>query len=60
MVRGSMGDQELRERTFVFGCRIVRLCRFPSQNSGVSRQIAGQLLRAGTSIGASLEGARRA
>jgi four helix bundle protein len=47
-------------RTFDFACGIVRLCRQLSANPGISRQIAGQLLRAGTSIGANAEEAKAA
>jgi four helix bundle protein len=52
--------RDLSERTFQFACDIVRFCRAFSREPGVSRQIAGQLLRAGTSIGANTEEARAA
>lgn len=48
----------LTDRTFVFACDIVRFCRALSVTPGVHRQIAGQLLRAGTSIGANTEEAK--
>jgi four helix bundle protein len=38
----------------------VGLCRTLSGESGVSRQISGQLLRAGTSVGANAEEAKAA
>ncbi|MBS1817981.1 MAG: four helix bundle protein [Acidobacteria bacterium] len=55
-----MQARELRERTFEFACRIVRLCRRLSQTPNVQRQISAQLLRAGTSVGANLKEAKSA
>jgi four helix bundle protein len=52
--------RDLCERTFLFACDIVSFCRELSKESGVCRQIAGQLLRAGTSVGANTEEARAA
>jgi four helix bundle protein len=52
--------QDIRERTFRFGCDVVRFCRTFSVVPGVHRQIGGQLLAAGTSIGANLEEAKGA
>src|SRR5262245_33348776 len=49
---------DLCERTFVFACDIVRFCRNLSLQPGAPRQIAAQLLKAGTSIGANTEEAR--
>jgi four helix bundle protein len=46
---------DLPERTFQFACRVVRVCRHLSREPGISRQVAGQLLRAGTSVGANIE-----
>ena len=43
------------ERSFEFAVRIVRLCRFLETQDRVSRTLANQLLRAGTSIGANIE-----
>jgi len=45
---------DIRERTFLFAVRIVKLCRFLEQNSNVSKSLIGQLLDAGTSVGANL------
>ena len=45
----------IRERTFAFAVRIVKLCQYLEKNSGVSKNLIGQLLNAGTSIGANLE-----
>lgn len=52
------GRRDLPERTFKFATRIVDLCRKLDQTPGVSRILASQLLRAGTSIGANLEEAQ--
>ena len=43
------------ERTFEFARRVVMLCRTLDQAPGVSRTLANQLLRSGTSIGANVE-----
>jgi four helix bundle protein len=51
---------ELSERTFLFACDIVSFCLVLSQRPGAHRQIAGQLLRAGTSVGANQEEAKAA
>jgi four helix bundle protein len=49
---------DLRERTFQFARRIVRLCsKLPS--STVSSVFRNQLLRSGTSVGANYREARR-
>ena len=52
--------RDLCERTFEFARDIVGLCRALSHEPGVCRQIAGQLLRAGTSVGANAEEAKAA
>lgn len=46
---------DLRERTFRFAVRIVKLSKFLDNSPGVSRTLARQLLRSGTSIGANVE-----
>jgi len=46
------------ERSFEFAVRVVRLCRFLESQDRVSRTLANQLLRAGTSIGANIEEAQ--
>ncbi len=51
---------DIRERAFLFAVRIVKLCRFLEQNSNVSKSLIGQLLDAGTSVGANLEEAKAA
>lgn len=51
--------EELRQRTFVFACRIVVLCRELTQDVQ-TRDIARQLLRSGTSAAANYRAACRA
>ena len=52
--------RDLCERTFLFSCDIVAFCLILGRRPGAHRQIAGQLLRAGTSVGANAEEARAA
>ena len=52
--------RDLCDRTFVFARDIVVLCMSLSKQPGAHRQIAGQLLRAGTSVGANAEEAKAA
>lgn len=47
--------RDLPERTFEFARLVVSLCRTLDQAPGVSRTLANQLLRSGTSIGANVE-----
>jgi len=49
---------DIKERTFIFGVAIVRLCNELSKRPGVSRNLGYQLLRSGTSIGANVEEAQ--
>lgn len=51
---------DITERSFDFSVRIVKLCRYLDEQSGVSRTLSRQLLRSGTSIGANLEEGRGA
>jgi four helix bundle protein len=52
-------SSELKERTFDFGVRVVRLVE--SLPKGTTTQVIGrQLLRAGTSVGANYRAAKRA
>ena len=51
----AKNPRDLPERTFAFAQRIVRLCQVLDQTPGVSRALANQLLRSGTSIGAQVE-----
>jgi len=47
--------QEIGQRAFAFAVRVVKLCRALEKTPGVSRTLANQLLRSGTSVGANLE-----
>ncbi len=47
--------QDIKERSFDFAIRIVSLCRTLESQSKISRTLANQLLRSGTSIGANIE-----
>lgn len=47
--------KDLPERTFEFARRVVKLCQVLEQTPGISRTLANQLLRSGTSIGANVE-----
>lgn len=49
------GVRDIRERTFDFACRIVALHQYVVKQGGTARTVGGQVLRAGTSIGANLE-----
>ncbi len=51
-----MAEQhDIKERTFEFATRVVRLCRALEESPGISRTLANQLLRSGTSVGANVE-----
>jgi four helix bundle protein len=52
--------RDLCDRTFLFSCEIVTFCLAMARQPGATRQIAGQLLRAGTSVGANAEEAKAA
>lgn len=45
----------IKERSFAFAVRIVKLCKYLEKSSDVSKSVVGQLLDAGTSVGANLE-----
>ena len=49
---------DVRERSFDFAVRIVKLSKYLEKNSSVSRNVIMQLLDAGTSVGANLEEAK--
>lgn len=51
-------ELQIVERSFAFAVRVVRLCCFLETQDRVSRTLANQLLRAGTSIGANIEEAQ--
>ncbi len=50
--------RDIRERTFEFALRIVKLCHELNKKPGVARDISRQLLKAGTSVGANVEEAQ--
>ena len=45
----------ITQRTRQFALRIIKLCQFLDKQSSITRTIAQQLLRSGTSIGANIE-----
>jgi len=47
--------KDSKERTFGFAVQVVKLCRVLDKKGGVSRILANQLLRSGTSVGANVE-----
>lgn len=47
--------RDLPSRTFEFARRVVKLCASLDATPGISRTLANQLLRSGTSIGANVE-----
>jgi four helix bundle protein len=47
--------RDLPARTFEFARRVVKVCQLLDQSPGVSRTLAGQLLRSASSIGANVE-----
>lgn len=51
----SQVPRPIGERTFEFAIQVVTLCKQLGGKAGVTRTISGQLLRAGTSIGANVE-----
>ncbi|MCI0537164.1 MAG: four helix bundle protein [Verrucomicrobiales bacterium] len=58
MVNAGPAKLDLPERTFNFARRVVKLCQMLDQTPGVSRTLANQLLRSGTSVGANVEEAQ--
>ena len=59
IVNCGMTTQELKDRTFKFGIRIVRAVEALPRGD-ISRTLGGQLLRAGTSVGANYRAAAHA
>ena len=59
IVNSGMTTQELKDRIFKFGIRIVRAVEALAKDD-ISRTLARQLLRAGTSVGANYRAAARA
>ena len=52
--------RDITDRTFAFAVAVVRFCQTLGRTSGAKRTVAGQLLRAGTSVGANVEEAQGA
>jgi four helix bundle protein len=50
--------KDIRERTFEFALRIVKLCQELDSQPGVARTLSRQLLKSGTSVGANMEEAQ--
>jgi len=57
-LRMSKNGYDIRERTFKFAVRIVKLCQKLDSIPGVPRTLSHQLLKAGTSVGANVEEAQ--
>jgi len=51
-------ELKITDRSFDFSVRVVKLCRFLESQDRVSKTLANQLLRSGTSIGANVEEAQ--
>ena len=56
--KGEPRIKDIRERTFAFAVRIVKLCQYLEKDTKVSKTLIIQLLKAGTSVGANLEEAQ--
>jgi four helix bundle protein len=57
---GNMTKEEMKQRTKTYALRIIRLCESLPENNKTAQVIKGQLLRAGTSVGANYRAACRA
>jgi len=55
-----MEKLHIKERSFQFAVQVIALCKTLDQQPGVSRTMANQLLRSGTSIGANVAEAQAA
>lgn len=51
---------DIEERTFQFGVRTVKLCRYLEGKSWINSTLGKQILRCGTSIGSNVEEAQAA
>src|SRR5882724_8410244 len=54
----SRTPTDIRERTFEFAVRIIKLCQHLDRKPGFPRTLSYQLLKAGTSVGANIEEAQ--
>ena len=52
--------KDIRERTFEFALRIIKLCHELNKKPGVGRDMSRKLLKAGTLVGANTEEAQAA
>jgi len=50
--------KDIKERTFEFAVRIIKLCQHLDKKAGGPRTLSNQLLKAGTSVGANVEEAQ--
>lgn len=50
--------RDIKDRTFSFAVKIVRLCQRLEKQSDIYRTLGQQLLRSGTSVGANVEEAQ--
>ncbi|MFN9408267.1 MAG: four helix bundle protein, partial [Akkermansiaceae bacterium] len=46
----SNSPQDIKQRSFEFAVRIIKLCQELEKTPGVPRSLANQILRSGTSI----------
>ena len=56
----SHEKQKIQEQTLRFAVRVVKLCKFLSEQDGVTRVLYKQLIRSGTSVGANVREAQSA
>ena len=56
----SQSEQKIQDRTLSFAVRVVKLCKFLSEQDGVTIVLYKQLIRSGTSIGANVREAQSA
>lgn len=54
MEKDPKWEPDIQERTFEFAKRIVRLHQYLTHQKGSARELARQVLRSGTSIGANM------
>lgn len=52
---GNIKVDTIREKSFAFAVRIMKLCKYLEKHTNVAKPIIIQLLKAGSSIGANLE-----
>jgi four helix bundle protein len=50
--------RDIKERTFEFALRIIKLCQHLDRRPGVPRGLSYRLFKAGTSVGANVEEAQ--